>query len=133
MIGETNENMEITSGKTKGKRLFLIVSAGVLLAALAVVAVFVFGTSGERVERVLDFHTVMSGVSVNGVDISGLTEEEARTSTEGIAKELLGANSFAATGCRGRMWRASPMTGSASFATACSASSSRPSTSYNFV
>ncbi len=95
MIIEANENMEVSKGKAKkGRRIYLIVASGVLLAALAVAAVFVFGTSTDRVERVLDFNTVMSGVSVNGVDISGLTDEEAKTATDGLDKELLNAHSF---------------------------------------
>ena len=95
MIIEANENMEVSKGKAKkSRRIYLIVASGVLLAALAVAAVFVFGTSTDRVERVLDFNTVMSGVSVNGVDISGLTDEEAKTATDGLDKELLNAHSF---------------------------------------
>ncbi len=94
MISETNGNMEMSNGKTKGRRIFLIAASGVLLVALAVAAVFVFGSSAERVQRVLDFNTVTQGVSVNGIDISGLTDEDARAATEGLVKELLSANSF---------------------------------------
>jgi len=94
---EANENMEVSTGKMrKGRRIFLIAAAGVLLAALTVAAVYVFGTTAGlgRIERVLDFNTVMSGVSVNGVDISGLTDEEAAEATEGLNKELLNAHSL---------------------------------------
>ncbi len=94
MIGETKESMDVTPHKKKGKRLFLIISAGVMLVCLAAAAYFVFNTGDTRVQRVLDFGTVMAGVSVNGVDISGLTHEEAKSATQSISKEQLSAVKF---------------------------------------
>ncbi len=94
MIGEVGETMEVSPGKKKGRRIFVIVSACVLVLAAAAAAFLVFGGREQRVERVLDFHTVMAGISVNGVDISGLTAEEAKTATQGISKELLSAETF---------------------------------------
>lgn len=91
MIGEANESMEVSPVRKKGRKIFLIVSAGVMLICLAAAAFFVFNTSDGRVERVLDFGTVMSGVSVNGVDISGLSQDEAKTATQSVSKELLSA------------------------------------------
>ena len=53
-----------------------------------------FNTSDQRVERVIDFNTVMKGISVNGVDISGLTKEDAGSATQSISKELLSAHTL---------------------------------------
>ncbi len=94
MIGEANESIEISPRKNKGRKIFLIVSAGVMLICLAVAALFVFNTSDQRVERVIDFGTVMKGISVNGVDISGLTHDEAESATQSVSKELLSAPTF---------------------------------------
>ncbi len=94
MIGEANESMEVSPGVKKGKKIFLIASAGIMLICLAAAAFFVFNTSDQRVERFIDFGTVINGVSVNGVDISGLTQDEAKSATQSISKELLSAHTF---------------------------------------
>lgn len=95
MIGETNDGAKPGGfAKGRGKRIFLIVSASAMLLALAAAALFIYGGSDQRVERVLAFNTVMRGVSVNGVDISGLTAGEAQTATRSIGRELLGAHRF---------------------------------------
>ncbi|MDD5018195.1 MAG: VanW family protein [Eubacteriales bacterium] len=74
--------------KDKNRQLFLIISACVLVAALAVTAVLFLGNQ-SNVERVMDFGTVLDGVSVNGIDISGMTEEEARNATADVPQDLL--------------------------------------------
>ncbi len=94
MISEANESMEVSPNNKKGRKIFLIVSAGVMLICLAAAAFVVFNTSDQRVERVLDFGTVMSGISVSGVDISGLTPDEAKSATQSVSKELLSAHTF---------------------------------------
>ncbi len=82
------------SGKNrKGLKIFLIASAGVLVAALAILAVLLLGSNSavtqERIVRVMEYGTVLKGVSVSGVDISGMTPEEAYTATAGIEEDLL--------------------------------------------
>ncbi|MDD5016765.1 MAG: peptidoglycan binding domain-containing protein, partial [Eubacteriales bacterium] len=74
-------------------RIFLIVSACVLVVALAASAVFLLGTQ-DRVVRVMDYGTVLEGVSVGGVDISGMTGETAREATAGITDDLLSGVKF---------------------------------------
>ena len=84
-----------TNGEGKGKntrKIFLIVSVSVLVVALAVSAVLLLGdkdVSEHRVERILEFGTVMEGVSIGGVDISGMTDEEARELTESQVQKLI--------------------------------------------
>jgi len=74
----------------KGLRIFLIVSASVLVLALGAAAVWYFGTTDvSNVERILEYNTVMQGISVSGVDISGMTEEEAREATQSLADRLM--------------------------------------------
>lgn len=84
-----------TNGEGKGtntRKIFLIVSVSVLVVALAVSAVLLLGdtdVSEHRVERLLEFGTVMEGVSIGGVDISGMTDQEARELTEGQVQKLI--------------------------------------------
>ena len=73
-------------------RLFLIVSASVLVVALAVGALLLTGNidvNQDRIQRVIEYGTVLRGVSVAGVDISGMTEQEARDATASIESDLL--------------------------------------------
>jgi vancomycin resistance protein YoaR len=75
------------SGDNKKLKIFLIASAGVLVVALAVVAVLLLGGSAveeDRIERVMEYGTVLTGVSVGGVDISGMTADEAYAATAGV-------------------------------------------------
>ncbi len=75
----------------KGLKIFLIVSASVLIVALGAVAVWYFGnTEVSSIDRIIEYNTVMQGVSVGGVDISGMTEEQAREATQSLADNLMG-------------------------------------------
>lgn len=76
--------------KSKGIPVFLIVSACVLVVALAVSMLLLMGYE-DSVVRVMDYGTVLQGVSVGGVDISGMTEEEALDTTASIPEALLAA------------------------------------------
>ncbi len=72
-------------------KIVLIVAAGVLVVALGVAAVLLLGnTSTANVQRIIEFNTVMQGVSVHGVDISGMTEEQAREATKNVESEIMG-------------------------------------------
>ena len=87
MDGEKGQ-AEMNFANGQNRRLFLIVSASVMMIALAVSTLLIIG--GEPgVERVIDFGSVLNGISVNGVDISGMTEEEAREATSGIPSAML--------------------------------------------
>ena len=75
----------------KGLKIFLIVFSSVLVVALGAVAVWYFGsTDVSNIDRIMEYNTVMQGVSVSGVDISGMTEEQAREATQGLADDLMG-------------------------------------------
>ena len=43
----------------------------------------------NRIERVMEYNTVLKGVSVGGVDISGMTADEAYAATAHVEKEAL--------------------------------------------
>lgn len=79
-------------GKNK---LFLIISGGVLLVALVVSAVLLLSAPAEEsAERVVEFGTVMKGVTVGGIDISGMTRDEALAATASLPEQLLGEVNF---------------------------------------
>ncbi len=81
-------------GKKKNK-LILIISACVAVAALAVGAVLVFGSPAkDAMERVTELGTALHGVTVGGIDISGMTKEEALAATANLPDQLLGQISF---------------------------------------
>ncbi len=90
-----DENLTDSGGNRKNKKgikLFLIISASVLVAALAVCAwIFTGNTyvSQDRILRVIEYGTVLSGVSVDGIDLSGMTESEARDATAKIEQDML--------------------------------------------
>jgi vancomycin resistance protein YoaR len=77
-------------------KLFLIISGGVLLAALIVCAVLLLQTPPveDNADRVIEFGTVMKGVSVGGIDISGMTKEEALAATATLPAQLLAQVNF---------------------------------------
>ncbi len=76
----------------KGLKIFLIVSVSVLIVALGVAGVLVFGSKdASNIERILDYGTIANGVSVGGIDISGMTKEEAREATKALAADLMDA------------------------------------------
>lgn len=64
---------------SKGRKI-LFISLFVLLAAGAAVTAVLF-TGGQK---------ALAGVSVNGIDISGMTREQALEATKGVPEELLG-------------------------------------------
>lgn len=72
-------------------KIILIVSASVLVVGLGVAAVLLLGsTSAVNIERIIEYNSVIQGVSVGGVDISGMTEEQAREATANLDEELMG-------------------------------------------
>ena len=76
----------------KGLKIFLISSAGVLVAALAIMAVLLLGdktVTEDRVVRVMEYGTVLKGVSINGIDLSGMTADEARAATAEVETQML--------------------------------------------
>ncbi|MEL7602747.1 MAG: peptidoglycan binding domain-containing protein, partial [Bacillota bacterium] len=92
------ETMDIGPRKRGGKnKLFLIISGGVLVVALIVCAVVLLlgaGPGEDTAERVIELGTVMKGVSVNGVDISGMTRDEVLAATSGLEAELFAKANF---------------------------------------
>ena len=85
------DRQSVDSNK-KGLKIFLISSAGVLVAALAIMAVVLLGNktvTEDRVVRVMEYGTVLKGVSVNGIDLSGMTADEARAATAEVETQML--------------------------------------------
>jgi hypothetical protein len=70
-------------------KVFLIVTACVLIAAIAVSAILIIGNSQETM-RIIDFGTILKGVSVGGIDISGMTRAQAMEATANLEPALLG-------------------------------------------
>jgi hypothetical protein len=84
----------MAQGKKKNNeknRIFLIITGGVLITALAVCALLLLNGAGaaEETERVIEFGTAMKGVSVGGIDISGMTKTEALAATASLPAQLL--------------------------------------------
>lgn len=78
-------------GQSKKKKYMLVVFTIVLSAAAAALFLFPGASSGEgEASRLLDFNTVTKGVRVGGIDISGMTGEEALAAASGIPESLLG-------------------------------------------
>jgi len=78
------------NNQKKGLKIFLIVSASVLVVALGAAAVWYFGTTNvSSIDRIIEYNTVMQGVSVGGIDISGMTEEQAREATQNQPGDLM--------------------------------------------
>ncbi|MDP2892674.1 MAG: VanW family protein [Bacillota bacterium] len=76
--------------KTLSKKMrILLVSACVLTVALAVLAVFLISDS-IYTNSLMEGTTIIRGVSVSGVDVSGMTREEARVATASVPGEVLG-------------------------------------------
>jgi vancomycin resistance protein YoaR len=82
----------LSSGKARkssnSAKIFLIVSACVLIAAAAVAAVLLLGNNTDVV-RIVDFGTAIKGVSVGGIDISGMTREQAVEATKALEEDLI--------------------------------------------
>lgn len=97
-FNETNQGSGggrvVTGGRNKKKtKITFIISACVLIAALAVFAVIFLGNQKETA-RILDSGTALKGVSVGGIDISGMTREQALAATAGLEGKLLDAVKF---------------------------------------
>lgn len=69
-------------------KIFLIISACVLIAAAAVAGVLLLGSTADVV-RIVDFGTAVKGVSVGGIDISGMTREQAIEATKALEENLI--------------------------------------------
>ncbi len=93
MIGNEKEKLKINMKKKINKRIFLIVSAGVILISLAVSAVLIL-SNAKHIERIIDYGTIMRGVSLNGIDLSGKTLEQAKAVTADIPENLLSKAEF---------------------------------------
>jgi vancomycin resistance protein YoaR len=89
-IGIREDNKQRGNKKYK---VILIVSACVFVAAAAVAAVLLLGGQGDAV-RILDFGTVVKGVSINGIDVSGKTKDETLSATADLEAGMLGKVKF---------------------------------------
>ncbi len=83
--------------KIKGRnRVFLMIGGGVLVAVLAVCAILLLSSAGsaDDTQRVFELGTALKGVSVGGVDISGMTKEEALAATADLSARTLAEANF---------------------------------------
>ena len=60
-----------------------------MLVVVLAASTFLLMQTQESVVRVMDYGTVLKGVSVGGIDISGMTDEQARQATASIPDTLL--------------------------------------------
>ena len=82
-----NEKMK----KTKKRFIIPAILSIVIMAAAAVVLLLTGSFNNKEMElSLLDFGTVMQGVHVAGIDISGMAKQEAIDATAGIPEKLLG-------------------------------------------
>lgn len=81
---------EIDMQKSGGRKtkVLIIVAACVLVAAVAVAAVLLLGGQGNAI-RIVDFGTVIKGVSINGIDVSGKTKDETLAATADVESGML--------------------------------------------
>ena len=78
----------VRKGSSKNLKVALGVMIGVLVLALAASVVFL--VVNEQVNnRIMDNTDALQGVTVNGIDISGMDRQEALEATAGISDELL--------------------------------------------
>lgn len=76
--------------KSSKSKALVIVLVSVLLVALGAGAAYMIITNEEN-NRIMKNTTALEGVTVNGIDISGMNEEEARTATSKVPADLLSA------------------------------------------
>ena len=102
MSGEENKEVrgmedgsarEERGAKRKPVKIFIVASACALAALVAASALFLSGKQEETV-RIVDFGRAFNGVSVGGVDISGMTRRQALSATAGLEGKLLGNLKF---------------------------------------
>lgn len=83
--------LEKVQGQRKKKKHGLPVIFALLLAGAVAAFLLIPGESSGKDDalRLLDFNAVSKGVHVLGIDISGMTNEQALTATSGIPESLL--------------------------------------------
>lgn len=84
--------MKKANKKSKAKqsrKIAVLVSAGILIAVLAVVTLLVWKTQTENAS-IMENESALAGVTVNGIDISNMTYQEALTATASVPDALLG-------------------------------------------
>lgn len=97
--------IEMNVGKNKGRKqkkliggVIVGIAAGLVVALGLVAAVLFLGGTGaipeDRIDRIVEYGTVAQGVSINGIDISRMTKEQAYEATKGIEEDLLSAAVF---------------------------------------
>ena len=95
------KNSKQKKTKTKKKQLSTAAKGGIiggLIVALgAAVALLLLGGAAvteNRIDRIIDYGTVAEGVSVNGINVSGMTKEQIVEATSGVENELLSKANF---------------------------------------
>ena len=96
-VEKSGVDIKQKGGGSLWSKVFLIAAAVVFVVALGVAAVFIMDDKGvdeDRIVRVIDYGTVLSGVSIGGVDVSGMTGLEASEATKDISEQLLASAKF---------------------------------------
>ena len=86
-IGMKSNYVKKKKNKSKG---LIIALVSVLILALGAGAAYIIITN-EQNDRIMKNTTALEGVTVNGISISGMSEDEAREATSSIPADLLSA------------------------------------------
>lgn len=92
-----SDDINIKKTGSRWQKVFLIASAAVFVIGIGVLAFFIMGNTGigeDRIERIVDYGTVLEGVSIDGLDISGMSVVEASQTTEHLGADLLASANF---------------------------------------
>jgi uncharacterized protein YoxC len=85
--------MNVEYRENKSKKIILIIAACVLAAALIVFGIWLVTTLMDN-DRIMKNETALQGVTVNGVDISGMKKDEALAATAKVPDEVLDKITF---------------------------------------
>lgn len=87
MFGGKTEKPQMDNKKKM--RIVLLVVFAVLVLAFVAVGMIFLNEKDQEIVRVIESGTALTGISVNGVDISGMTSEQAKDATADIPQALL--------------------------------------------
>ena len=76
------------SNMKKNRKIAVLISVGILIAAIATVSIVILQTRAENAS-IMENESVLVGITVNSVDISDMTYQEALAATSGVPDGLL--------------------------------------------
>lgn len=77
------------SNARKNRRVAVLIAAGILIAAIVTVSIVVLHTRAQNAS-IMENDSALAGITVNGIDISDMTYQEALTVTASIPESLMG-------------------------------------------